>query len=162
MSRSAGKQNNHSPDHASLEEMPGQGQDIPFQVALVIEPDMLPRLALRQQLLQSGILVVHEAEDGEDGMAWLSRPEVDLVLSRWEPGGVDCLQLLKSLKGKGKTPRIPLVLLDWGLPQVTIVAAVKAGVAARLMMPSTPAKVRQALQEIMEARRLAGAIQKTT
>jgi len=127
------------------------GKEPPFQVALVIEPEMLARLALRQQLLQTGIPVVHEAEDGDDGMAWLSGRGVEVVFSGWEPGGVTCLEMLKTLRGPGKTPSIPVVLLDWGLSQVTIVAAVKAGISGRILMPSTPAKVQQALLEVQDA-----------
>jgi len=138
-------------DHKSDDEVLAEGsQEMPFQTGLIIEPDILPRMALQQQLLQLGVTTIHEAENGEDGMAWLSSRGVDLVFSTWEPGGISGIEILRYLKGNGRTPRIPVVILDDGMAKPAVVTAVKEGIAGLIHKPPRLENTREVMESLLE------------
>jgi CheY-like chemotaxis protein len=114
--------------------------------ALILEPSLLKRQALRRLLRGQGIERVLEAESATEALVLIRGEPVRLVLTPWAPPGMAGVPLLRELKrrptdrpGAGAIPAI--VLLDEGLPRQHVVAAVKAGIAGRLPMPAQPAEL---------------------
>jgi CheY-like chemotaxis protein len=73
---------------------------------------------------------------------------VDLVLTPWDAAGLAGPELLRALRRRSRNRNVPVVLLDAGLRQDTVVSAVKAGVAGRLVLPAEPAQLREILATI--------------
>lgn len=129
--------------------------------ALILEPALMKRQALKRLLRRHGFDRVLEAETVNDALVLMRGEPVQLVLTAWSPPGMAGVPLLHALKrrpqdrpGRGNAPAI--VLLDEGLPQQQVVAAVKAGVAGRLTLPAQAAQLARILGEIAEPAPRAG------
>jgi CheY-like chemotaxis protein len=121
--------------------------------ALILEPSLLKRQALKRLLRGHGVERVLEAESATEAFVLLRGEPVGLVLTPWAPPGMAGVPLLRALKrrpadrpGAGAPPAI--VLLDEGLPPQHVVAAVKAGIAARLPVPAQAAALERILGEL--------------
>ncbi|MBI3993533.1 MAG: response regulator [Candidatus Lambdaproteobacteria bacterium] len=109
----------------------------PPHTALVVEPDPLSQERLRQILHRAGIARVLAAASAQGASITLAEELVDLVLTRWKLPDAQGLPLLRTLRGRGRNGRVPVVLLDEGQPPESRVAAVKWGIAGRLPDPPT-------------------------
>jgi len=116
----------------------------------------MKRQALKRLLRRHGFDRVLEAESAQEALVLIRGEPVQLVLTAWSPPGMAGVPLLHALKrrphdrpGRGSVPAI--VLLDEGLPQQQVVAAVKAGVAGRLPLPAQADRFARILGEIAAA-----------
>ena len=106
-----------------------------MQTGLVLEPSPLKRHALRRLLRGIGIERVLEAGSSAAGVALLSAQPVAVVLLAWPAGTSAGLELVRALRRSKHHRRPAIVVLDEGLPQATIVAAIKAGAIGKLTAP---------------------------
>ena len=118
------------------------------RTALVVEPDLLELRRYRRLLLGAGFERVLPAGSGAEALTVMAAELVHLVLTPWETGELSGLELLRALRRRGRNRNVPVVILDHGLSQQTIVAAVKAGVAGRLKLPADAAKLNDLLAAI--------------
>ena len=109
--------------------------------ALILEPALMKRQALKRLMRGQGYGTILEAESATEALALIKAHPVEIVLTPWAPPGKAGVPLLQALQrrpgdrpGAGKVPAI--VLLDEGLPQQQVIAAVKAGIAGRLPIPA--------------------------
>ena len=123
-----------------------------FQTALIIEPSLAKRLPLRLLLLESGVKSVLEAEAASEAITLMRQELVNVVLTPWQTPELSGTPLLRAFRNCGRNRNVPVVLLDEGLAQTTIVAAVKAGIAARLSLPGSVARMRAIFRSISESR----------
>jgi DNA-binding NarL/FixJ family response regulator len=112
---------------------------------LVVHPHLLRRRALARLLRCLGCAPIHEAEDAAEAAALASQERLDVVFTPWNAGGLAGPALFAALRARGRRRAPAIVVLDEGLPQATIVAAVKAGAAGRLTLPATAHSLAQAL-----------------
>jgi CheY-like chemotaxis protein len=114
---------------------------LPRRRALILEPALMKRQALKRLLRRFGFERVLEAEAADEALVAIRAEPVDLVLTAWAaPPGISGVPLLRALRRRpadrpsgGDAPA--LVLLDDGLPRQHVVAAIKAGAAGRLPFP---------------------------
>jgi len=109
--------------------------------ALILEPSLMKRQALKMLLRRCGFERVLEAETADDALVLIRGQPVQLVLTAWAPPGMTGVPLLRALKhspedrpSRGGAPAI--VVLDDGLPPQHVVSAIKAGAAGRLPLPA--------------------------
>lgn len=121
--------------------------------ALILEASLLKRQALKRLLRSQGVERVLEAESATEALVLLRGEPVRLVLTPWAPPGMAGVPLLRELKrrrkdrpGAGAPPAV--VLLDEDLPPQQVVAAIKAGIAARLPIPAQAATLHRILGEL--------------
>jgi len=95
---------------------------------------------------------VHEAEDAVSAATVASQERVDVIFTLWSAGRLSGAELFHALRARGRKAAPALVVLDEGLPQATVVAAVKAGAAGRLTLPATGEALARALETIAAAR----------
>ena len=107
---------------------------------------------MRRMLLKQGIQTVLEAVQVPEAISIMKEEMVDLALTHWTVENYSGNQLLEALRKHGRKKNIPVVLLDEGLPQSAIVAAVKAGIAGRLPLPPDAARLDEILCSIREYR----------
>lgn len=124
----------------------------PLQAALIVHPNLLKRRGLRQQLLRHGFARVYEAQDAVDAAALASQERVDVVFTPWSAGRLAGPALFAALRARGRKAPPAIVVLDEGLPQATVVAAVKAGTQGRLPLPATAQGVERLLAALSAAR----------
>ena len=125
----------------------------PLACALILEPALMKRQALKRLLRGHGFSRILEAENANEALVMIKGEPVQLVLTPWAPPGMTGIPLLRALQrqpadrpGAGKVPAI--VLLDEGLPQQHVVAAVKAGIAGRLPIPPQDYVLRRILNAL--------------
>ncbi len=103
---------------------------------------------MRQMLRSLGYRRVLEAGEPAEAIAILKEELVDLALLPWEVPGWSGRALFKAMQHKGRNRGVPVILLDSGLPQSAVVAAVKAGAAGRLTLPARRADLRSLLLRV--------------
>jgi len=108
----------------------------------------MPRRTIRQALRAAGVERVLEAETAAEALQLLSAELVELVLTPWEVPDLAGRPLVQALRNRGRNRNLPVVLLDAGLAQPQVVAAVKAGVAGRLPLPADVGAVRALLARL--------------
>ncbi len=123
----------------------------PLRTALIVHPNLLTRRGLRHQLLRHGFTRAHEAEDGVDAATLVRQERLDGVFTPWSAGRLAGPRLFAALRPRGGKAAPAIVVLDEGLPQATVVAAVKAGTQGRLVLPATSEAVERVLAELSRA-----------
>lgn len=107
-----------------------------------------PNPGLRIILPALGYARVIEAATAPEAVALMRAEPVDLVFAPWESPGLSGAALMEALRNPGGNRAVPVVLLDDGLAQATVVAAVKAGIAGKISLPGDIHEVRRVLREM--------------
>ncbi len=123
-----------------------------MRTALIVDPALVNRMALRRLLRGAGFQRVLECADGVEAVALLSAELVDLVLMAWEIEGLSGMELLNALRARRRRRPPAVVLIDEGLQQPTVVAAIKAGASGRLRRPWEPARLLRMLSDLAPQR----------
>ncbi len=121
-----------------------------FQTALLIEPAPQRRPPLQRLLREAGFREVLTAGSAAEARALLKEALVDLVVTAWEVPGGSGAALIRAVRQGGRNRALPVILVDTGLPQHAVVAAVKAGAAGRLPWPGTVQQLRGIMATILE------------
>jgi len=119
-----------------------------LRTALLLEPQTLQRRALYHNLIGAGMERVLEAATAAEALQILSAELVTVVFTPWQMPDMGGRALLTALRNRGRNRNLPVVLLDRGLPRNQAVAAVKAGVAARLPLPTDAHAVSELLERL--------------
>ncbi len=90
--------------------------------------------------------------DGREAVTALAGELVDLVLTPWNASDLSGVELLRALRRRGQNRNVPVVILDDGLSQQTIVSAVKAGAAGRVKLPVNLLEMQSVLDTIAQTR----------
>jgi CheY-like chemotaxis protein len=100
----------------------------------------MKRQALKRVLRRCGFEPPLEAETADDALVRLRGQPVQLVLTAWAPPGLTGVALLRALRhspqDRPSRGAPAIVVLDDGLSQQQVVAAIKAGAAGRLALPA--------------------------
>ena len=116
-----------------------------IRVALA-DDQALVRAGLRALLLQQGIVVVFEAEDGADLVLKLAQQPVDVVLSDIRMPGTDGIQALQQLRERGDPT--PVLLLTTFDDSELLLRATDAGAQGFLLKDAAPEDLREAIARV--------------
>ena len=116
-----------------------------IRVALA-DDQALVRAGLRALLLQQGIVVVFEAEDGADLVLKLAQQPVDVVLSDIRMPGTDGIQALQQLRERGDPT--PVLLLTTFDDSELLLRATDAGAQGFLLRDAAPQDLRDAMARV--------------
>lgn len=113
---------------------------------IIIADDTIPMMmALRRALTQLGYANIIEAENGAEAFTALkANPDTALILSDWNMGPMDGLELLRAVKGDPRFAGVPFILIsaDAGAVQGR---ALEAGAAHVLSKPCSADVLRQSI-----------------
>ncbi len=121
-----------------------------FRTVLIVSPSLIDQRRLGGAMRRLGFQRVLEASGGRQAVTVLAEELVDLVLTPWDTADLSGVELLRALRRRGQNRNVPVVILDDGLSQQTIVSTVKAGAAGRVKVPADPAKIADVLKTIAE------------
>ncbi len=117
----------------------------PIRVALA-DDQALVRAGLRALLQGLGVQVVLEAEDGQALLDALAAQPVDVVLSDIRMPGLDGIEALRQLRGRGDaTPCLLLTTFD---ESDLLLRASEAGAQGFLLKDAAPADLREAIERV--------------
>jgi two-component system phosphate regulon response regulator PhoB len=122
---------------------------------LVVEDDGDIRDLLSFRLSRAGFSV-HEASDGESGLAAVAAIRPDVVLLDWMMPGMDGLEVCRRLRADPDTAAIPVVLLTARARDLDVERGLAAGVDAYIAKPFTPAELLEAVRTALAARSRSG------
>lgn len=114
---------------------------------LVIEDESFTRMVLAKMLGTLGVKAVHQAADGESGLAAVAAHSPDLVLCDVEMQPMDGFGFVRALRAGGEPYRhaLPVVLMSGRVDADREAQARDGGADAVLAKPVTPASLREVL-----------------
>lgn len=116
-----------------------------IRIALA-DDQALVRAGLRALLERQGIVIAIEATDGEDLLQQLEAVPVDVVLSDIRMPGVDGIEALRCLRGRGDTT--PVLLLTTFDETDLLLQAAEAGAQGFLLKDAAPEDLREAIGKV--------------
>lgn len=104
---------------------------------LIVDDQASTRAMLREALAGRAGTVVHEAEDGESGLAKVEELQPDLVLCDIQMEPVDGITLLKAIRSHelGIVRNTPVIVMSAVATRDSVVMANKAGATAIIAKP---------------------------
>jgi CheY-like chemotaxis protein len=116
---------------------------------LVIEDESFTRMVLVRMLTGLGVAAVHQATDGESGLAAVDAHAPDLILCDVEMQPMDGFGFVRSLRGSADPRRrgLPVVFMTNRADQDRLAEAQASGADAILAKPATPDTLRRVLSE---------------
>lgn len=114
---------------------------------LVIEDEKFTRMVLAKMLATLGFKAVHQAEDGETGLAAVQAHNPDVVVCDVEMQPMDGLGFLKSLRvsDDARQRALPVVFMTNRADQQRIDEAASFGADTFIVKPATPDALREKL-----------------
>lgn len=116
---------------------------------LVIEDETFTRMVLAKMLSSLGFKAVHQAQDGESGLAAVHAHAPDAVVCDVEMAPVDGLGFLRALRAS-EDPRhkaLPVLFMTNRADEGRMAEARALGVDTFLVKPATPEALREKLGE---------------
>lgn len=116
---------------------------------LVIEDEAFTRMVLVRMLTGVGVGSVHQAADGQSGLAAIDAHAPDLILCDVEMQPMDGFSFLRNLRAHPDPRRrsVPLVFMSNRTDDDRVAEARAAGADAILAKPATPDTLRRVLTE---------------
>ena len=123
--------------------------DLSATAKIIIADDTVPMLiALRRVLVQLGYSNIIEAENGEQAhAALLANPDTALILSDWNMGPMDGLELLGAIRSVLRFSAVPFILISADAAAVRA-KALEAGANRVLSKPCSADTLRQTIQTL--------------
>jgi CheY-like chemotaxis protein len=104
---------------------------------LVVDDHYHTRKVLRTMLTGLGVMAIHEAADGEIGLAAIVRLKPDIVLVDWDMPAINGLEFIRMVRQPGHFPYpdVPIILLTGHAERWRVVEAARYGVHEYLLKP---------------------------
>ena len=133
----------------SVEDTEAGQTETPFGAlsVLVVEDESFTRMVLAKMLGTLGVKTVHQAADGESGLAAVTAHSPDLVLCDVEMQPMDGFGFVRALRAGSEPYRhaLPVVLMSGRIDSDREAQARDGGADAVLAKPVTPASLREVL-----------------
>ena len=116
---------------------------------LAVDDSATMRRIIKNQLKQSGIEDVDEAENGREALTLLGRGQYDLLITDWnmpEMSGIDFIRTVRSMPDIKDTP---VLMVTTNAAKDDIVEALKAGVNSYVVKPFTPDTMKEKIEAVL-------------
>ena len=121
---------------------------VAIKVLLVDDQNSVRQMA-RMTLEEIGFRHILEAENGVKAMETASLQPLDLIISDYNMPEMDCLALLRAVRGHPAVRKVPFILLTGRGDRELVVKAAQAGVNNYLVKPFTAEILRQKIEQVM-------------
>jgi two-component system chemotaxis response regulator CheY len=102
---------------------------------LAVDDSATMRRIIKNQLKQSGIEDVDEAENGREALTLLGKSQYDLLITDWNMPEMCGLDLVKEVRKSDALKKIPILMITTVSAKEDIVVALKAGVNNYVVKP---------------------------
>lgn len=104
---------------------------------LVVDDEYYSRKVIRTLLTSIGVIHIHDAENGANGLDAVRRVGPDVVLVDWEMPGMDGAAFAKAVRMPGgfPQPNVPMIMLTGHSERWRVLEAMRLGVNEYLLKP---------------------------
>jgi len=122
---------------------------------LVIDDEFSTRKAIRTLLLSAGVTDVHDAPDGESGLAAVGELDPDVVILNWHMPGMSGPEFVRRLRAGQQLPfsSVPIIMLTDHTAPARVLEAMRFGVHGFLVKPVSGEALHERLASLLLAPR---------
>jgi two-component system chemotaxis response regulator CheY len=106
------------------------------------------RKVLVGALSQAGITDVEQAADGQQAVDMVAAGSYDLILMDWNMPNMLGIDALKAIRAAGKT--MPIIMVTTEAEKPRVLEALKAGASNYVIKPFVPATIISKIQEAIQ------------
>lgn len=117
--------------------------------ALVVDDSAVMRKVLIGALTRANISDVEQAADGREAVDVCEQMDIDLVLMDWNMPNMLGIDAVKAIRANGKT--MPIVMVTTEAEKSRVIEALKAGANNYIIKPFEPSKIVDKIQEVLKA-----------
>ena len=115
--------------------------------ALVVDDSAVMRKVLIGALLQAGITDVDQSADGKDAVAATQTEDYGLVLMDWNMPNMTGIEALREMRGGGKA--MPIIMVTTEAEKPRVIEALKAGANNYVIKPFQPQDIVTKIKDTM-------------
>ena len=115
---------------------------------LVVEDQLSVRQIIKNGLGNIGYKDIHEALNGEEGLAKLKAGGFGLVIADWNMPVMTGIELLRAVRANPTLKSIPFLMVTAERLQENIIEAVQAGVSGYLVKPFSEDNLREKIEKV--------------
>ena len=115
--------------------------------ALVVDDSLVMRKVLVGALARANITDVDQAADGVEALAAIQKAEYDLVLMDWNMPNMLGIDAVRSIRALGM--KMPIIMVTTEAERSRVVDALKAGATNYVIKPFEPAAIVTRIQEAL-------------
>ena len=125
---------------------------------LIVDEDFTTRKLIRTLLLSLGVTDVHDAGDGESGLAAVAAFDPDVVILDWQMAGMHGAEFVRRVRSPdgSASSNVPIVMLTGHGEQSRVIEAMRLGVHEFVVKPVSGETLRQRLASVLRHPRPAG------
>ncbi len=116
--------------------------------ALVVDDSAVMRKVLIGALTRADITDVEQAADGQEAVDAVKRGEFDLVLMDWNMPNMLGIDALREMRALGKT--MPIIMVTTEAEKSRVVEAIKAGASNYIVKPFEPSTIVAKIQDVLK------------
>jgi two-component system chemotaxis response regulator CheY len=114
---------------------------------LVVDDSAVMRKVLIGALARANITEIDQAGDGAEAVAATAQNDYNLVLMDWNMPGMLGIDAVKAIRAQGKT--MPIIMVTTEAEKSRIVEAIKAGANNYVIKPFEPATIVTKIQDML-------------
>ncbi len=118
---------------------------------LAVDDSATMRRIIKNQLKQSGVDEVDEAENGREALALLGRGGYDLLITDWNMPEMCGLDLVLEIRKTDPIRKLPILMITTISAKEDIVNALKAGVNNYMVKPFDAATLQAKVTQLVGA-----------
>jgi two-component system chemotaxis response regulator CheY len=118
---------------------------------LVVDDMSTMRKIIRTILAQLGYTNVDEAENGKEALAKLRVGSYQFVLLDWNMPEMDGLEALKAIRADEKLKDIPVIMVTAEAKKESVLTAIQAGANNYVVKPFTPEVLKEKIEKVWTA-----------
>ena len=115
--------------------------------ALVVDDSAVMRKVLIGALGRANITEVDQAADGQEAVDAAEKDDYGLVLMDWNMPNMLGIDAVKAIRANGKT--MPIIMVTTEAEKSRVIEALKAGANNYIIKPFEPATIVSKIQEVM-------------
>lgn len=117
--------------------------------ALVVDDSAVMRKVLIGALSRADITDVEQAADGQEAVDACDLEDFGLVLMDWNMPNMLGIDAVKAIRANGKT--MPIIMVTTEAEKSRVIDALKAGANNYIIKPFEPATIVDKIQEVLDA-----------
>jgi two-component system, chemotaxis family, chemotaxis protein CheY len=118
---------------------------------LIVDEEFTTRRVIRMLLLSLGVTDVHDAGDGESGLAAVTSFDPDVVILDWQMAGMHGAEFVRRVRSPqtSAVSNVPIIMLTGHSQQSRVIEAMRLGVHEFLVKPVSGKALQQRLDSVL-------------